>query len=57
MSRVAKNPIEIPENVVFNVNDDVVTVKGNKGELDFILPEYPNLKLLIISSLNPLWCK
>tara|TARA_Y100001970_G_scaffold141613_1_gene174269 strand:- start:881 stop:1429 length:549 start_codon:yes stop_codon:yes gene_type:complete len=39
MSRVAKNPIEIPENVVFNVNDDVVTVKGNKGELDFILPE------------------
>ena len=38
MSRVAKNPINIPENVDLSVNDDVVKVKGSKGELEFELP-------------------
>ena len=28
MSRVAKNPINIPDNVDLNVNDGVVIVKG-----------------------------
>ena len=39
MSRVAKNPITIPDNVDLSINDNVVVVKGNKGELDFVLPE------------------
>ena len=38
MSRVAKNPINIPDNVDLNVNDGVVKVKGSKGELEFELP-------------------
>ena len=38
MSRVAKNPINIPDNVDLNINDGVVKVKGSKGELEFELP-------------------
>ena len=38
MSRVANNPINIPDTVNVSINDDVVVVKGNKGELDFSLP-------------------
>ena len=38
MSRVAKNPINIPDNVDLNVNDGIVKVKGSKGELEFELP-------------------
>ena len=37
MSRVAKNPIIIPDGVNISVNDKNVTVKGSKGELDFSL--------------------
>ena len=33
MSRIGKAPIEIPAGVTVNVNNDVVTVKGPKGEL------------------------
>ena len=39
MSRVAKNPITIPENVDLSINENVVIVKGSKGELDFVLPD------------------
>ena len=38
MSRVAKNPINVPDNVEFNIVDDIVKVKGSKGELEFNLP-------------------
>ena len=38
MSRVANNPINVPDTVNLSVNDNVVAVKGNKGELDFSLP-------------------
>jgi len=38
MSRVANNPINIPDTVNVSINDNVVLVKGNKGELDFSLP-------------------
>ena len=34
MSRVAKNPINIPDNVEFNLIDNLVKIKGNKGELE-----------------------
>tara|TARA_B100000941_G_scaffold5455_1_gene3476 strand:+ start:34 stop:582 length:549 start_codon:yes stop_codon:yes gene_type:complete len=37
MSRVAKNPIIIPDGVNISVDDNNVTVKGSKGELDFLL--------------------
>ena len=38
MSRVAKSPINIPDNVEFNINENIVKVKGSKGELEFTLP-------------------
>ena len=37
MSRVAKNPIIIPDGVNISVDDKNVTVKGSKGELYFSL--------------------
>lgn len=33
MSRIGKNPVVIPEGVTVDVNDDVISVKGNLGEL------------------------
>jgi large subunit ribosomal protein L6 len=33
MSRIGNNPISIPSGVDIKVNDNVVTVKGPKGEL------------------------
>ncbi len=33
MSRIGKNPIAIPSGVTVDVKEDVVTVKGKKGEL------------------------
>lgn len=33
MSRIGKNPIEIPANTDVSVSDGVITVKGPKGEL------------------------
>ena len=38
MSRVAKNPINIPDNVDLNINDGVVKVKGSKGCLLYTSP-------------------
>ena len=38
MSRVANNPINFPDTVNVSISDNVVLVKGNKGELDFCLP-------------------
>ena len=37
MSRVANNPIIIPDNVNVDFKDNVVLVKGNKGELELTL--------------------
>jgi len=39
MSRLGKLPIELPEGVQVSLNEDVLTVKGSKGELQLtILP-------------------
>jgi|TARA_Y100000739_G_C20438661_1_gene386802 large subunit ribosomal protein L6 len=38
MSRVAKNPINVPDNVELNIVEDLVKVKGIKGELEFNIP-------------------
>ena len=45
MSRVAKSPINIPENVEFSINENIVKVKGNKGELEFSLPATVSLEV------------
>ena len=34
MSRIGNNPISIPEGVSVNVNGDIITVKGKKGEMN-----------------------
>lgn len=33
MSRIGKLPIEVPSGVAVTIKDDLVTVKGPKGEL------------------------
>jgi large subunit ribosomal protein L6 len=37
MSRIAKNPVELPKGVEFKQNGNVVTLKGGKGELSMEL--------------------
>ncbi|MBI3593164.1 MAG: 50S ribosomal protein L6 [Nitrospirae bacterium] len=39
MSRVGKKPIEIPQGINVEVKQDVVKVKGPKGELSYTFPE------------------
>ncbi len=34
MSRIGNNPINIPEGVSIKVSEDVITVKGSKGEIN-----------------------
>lgn len=41
MSRVAKSPIEVPSDVTFSIESDVVKVSGKNGELKFNL--HPNV--------------
>lgn len=38
MSRVAKNPIELPKGVDVTINGQIVTVKGAKGSMSFDVP-------------------
>jgi len=38
MSRIGKKPIEIPQGVNVEIKNDVITVKGQKGELSYNLP-------------------
>lgn len=45
MSRVGKQPIQIPESVDLNIKEDVVTAKGPKGELS--VGVHPDLKLTL----------
>jgi large subunit ribosomal protein L6 len=33
MSRIGKQPIEVPKNVVLTFNDSIIQVKGPTGEL------------------------
>ncbi len=43
MSRIGKNPIEIPEGVTVKVQDSHIVVKGPKGELEFNI--HPDIKV------------
>lgn len=46
MSRIGKSPINIPQGVEFNVSkDNVVTVKGQKGELTLKLDDAVSLDI------------
>jgi len=45
MSRIGKKPVEIPNGVSVAQRQDVVTVKGPKGELNYTLPEGINISI------------
>ena len=45
MSRIGNRVIAIPENVTVSVNDNVVTVKGSKGELNLELNKLINVEI------------
>jgi len=39
MSRIGKKPIDIPQGISIEVKQDVIKVKGAKGELNYTFPE------------------
>lgn len=45
MSRVAKNPINIPQGVTVNINGNRISIKGSKGQLERDLHEAVIVKL------------
>lgn len=45
MSRVGKQPVKIPSGVDVTLNNNVVTVKGSKGELTFTFDERLTVKI------------
>ena len=45
MSRVAKNPIHILDNVDLSINENIVSVKGSKGVLEFNIPQSISLDI------------
>ncbi len=45
MSRIGKSPIKLPEGVTFEINENVVTVKGKLGELSQELTDNITVKL------------
>lgn len=45
MSRIGKKHIDIPEGVQVSFNEDLVTVKSNKGEMNFTIPKGINLSI------------
>ena len=45
MSKLAKKPIQIPDKVKVVLKDDIIKIKGPKGELEQKL--YPTIKVLI----------
>ena len=45
MSRVAKNPITIPESATVSIDNNIVKVKGSKGDLEFNMPSSVSLEI------------
>ena len=39
MSRVAKNPVQIPDGVSVSYESNIVNVKGKNGEMNLSMPE------------------
>lgn len=56
MSRIGNKPIRIPENVLVNISDYKITIKGNLGKLVQKIPKELSFKiskdLIIISRIN-----
>ncbi len=44
MSRIAKQPIDIPEGVDVNINNGLISIKGPKGEISMDLSSDINIK-------------
>ncbi len=45
MSRIGKKPVSIPEGVEIEISDNVVSVKGPKGQLEKRMPQEMNLEI------------
>ena len=45
MSRVAKNPITIPESATVSIDNNIVKVKGSQGDLEFNMPSSVSLEI------------
>lgn len=45
MSRIGKQPINIPNGVTVNLGKDSISVKGPKGALDRTMPPYVNVEI------------
>ena len=43
MSRVAKNPITIPDSVKVSIDNSIIEVSGSKGNLNFKIPDLVSL--------------
>ena len=56
MSRVAKNPITIPDLVKVNIEDSNIQVSGSKGSLDFQQQNEIGARALLISVALPESC-
>ena len=49
MSRLAKKPIELPQGVTCEVSEDLITVKGAKGQLQ--MPVNPRVSVVVADNL------
>ena len=45
MSRVAKNPVQIPEGVSVSYQSNIVNVKGKNGEMNLSMPESVEIEI------------
>ena len=45
MSRIGKKPVSIPEGVEIEISENVVSVKGPKGQLEKRMPQEMNLEI------------
>ena len=45
MSRVAKNPVQIPEGVSVSYESNIVNVKGKNGEMNLSMPESVEIEI------------
>ena len=44
MSRVANNPVKIPEGVIISLLDNEISVKGSKGSLSMVINEHVDVE-------------
>ena len=45
MSRVAKNPVQIPDGVSVSYESNIVNVKGKNGEMNLSMPESVEIEI------------